>query len=121
MRKIFKSIGLAMTIALVACSPCFAQVIGIQPQGQALYYWSTTANAFVACPNISNVQPVLSSPNPIALYGLNAGLNQWTPVTSCPGSGSGGGVSQIIAGTNVSVSPVGGTGVVTVNSTGGGG
>ena len=35
------------------------------------------------------------------------------------GGGSGGGVSQIIAGTNVSVSPVGGTGVVTVNSTGG--
>jgi len=31
------------------------------------------------------------------------------------------GVTQIVAGTNVTVSPVGGTGVVTVNSTGGGG
>tara|TARA_R100000541_G_scaffold53622_1_gene61779 strand:- start:457 stop:1272 length:816 start_codon:yes stop_codon:yes gene_type:complete len=32
-----------------------------------------------------------------------------------------GGVSQIVAGTNVTISPSGGTGVVTINSTGGGG
>jgi len=32
-----------------------------------------------------------------------------------------GGVSQIVAGTNVTISPAGGTGVVTINSTGGGG
>jgi hypothetical protein len=31
------------------------------------------------------------------------------------------GVSQIVAGTNVTISPVGGTGIVTVNATGGGG
>lgn len=36
------------------------------------------------------------------------------------GGGSGGGVTQIIAGTNVTISPVGGTGAVTVNSSGGG-
>jgi hypothetical protein len=36
-------------------------------------------------------------------------------------TGGGGGVSQILAGTNVTVSPVGGTGVVTINATGGGG
>lgn len=35
--------------------------------------------------------------------------------------GGGGGVSQIVAGTNVTISPVGGTGVVTINATGGGG
>ena len=33
----------------------------------------------------------------------------------------GGGVSQIVAGTDISISPAGGTGVVTINSTGGGG
>jgi uncharacterized protein YrrD len=32
-----------------------------------------------------------------------------------------GGVTQIVAGTNVTISPAGGTGVVTINSTGGGG
>jgi len=31
------------------------------------------------------------------------------------------GVTQIIAGSNITISPVGGTGVVTINSTGGGG
>jgi hypothetical protein len=35
------------------------------------------------------------------------------------GGGSTGGVSQIVAGTNVTVSPAGGTGAVTVNATGG--
>jgi hypothetical protein len=35
--------------------------------------------------------------------------------------GGGSGVTQILAGTNVTVSPAGGTGIVTVNATGGGG
>jgi len=39
--------------------------------------------------------------------------------TANAGSG-GGGVTQIVAGTNVTISPAGGTGVVTINSTGGG-
>jgi hypothetical protein len=65
-------------------------VIGVQPNSQALYYWSTTANAFVACPNSSTALASAATPEPIALYGLNAGLNQWTPVTSCPGTGGSG-------------------------------
>jgi hypothetical protein len=36
-------------------------------------------------------------------------------------SGSAGGVTQIIAGTNITISPTGGTGAVTINSTGGSG
>lgn len=36
-------------------------------------------------------------------------------------SGGSSGVSQIVAGTNVTISPAGGTGVVTINATGGGG
>ena len=35
-------------------------------------------------------------------------------------SGSGGGVTQIIAGTNVTIDPIGGTGAVTINASGGG-
>ena len=35
-------------------------------------------------------------------------------------SGTGGGVTQIVAGTNVTISPVSGTGVVTINASGGG-
>ena len=37
-----------------------------------------------------------------------------------PGGG-GGGVTQLVAGTNVTLSPVGGTGIVTINASGGGG
>jgi hypothetical protein len=40
--------------------------------------------------------------------------------TANAGSGGGGGVTQIVAGTNVTISPAGGTGVVTINSSGGG-
>ena len=36
-------------------------------------------------------------------------------------SGTSGGVTSIVAGTNVTISPVGGTGAVTINSSGGGG
>lgn len=41
-------------------------------------------------------------------------------ITAAASGSSSGGVSQIIAGTNVTISPVGGTGAVTINSTGGG-
>jgi len=37
------------------------------------------------------------------------------------GTGGSGGVTQIIAGTNITISPVGGTGAVTINASGGGG
>jgi hypothetical protein len=41
--------------------------------------------------------------------------------TTASWSAATGGVSQIVAGTNVTISPGGGTGVVTINSSGGGG
>lgn len=41
-------------------------------------------------------------------------------VTTAANGSSSGGVSQIVAGTNVTISPPGGTGVVTINATGGG-
>ena len=41
--------------------------------------------------------------------------------TDEPSLADGGGIRQIIAGTNITLSPTGGTGVVTINSSGGGG
>jgi hypothetical protein len=41
--------------------------------------------------------------------------------TTCTFSGTGSGVSQIVAGTNVTISPSGGTGIVTINASGGSG
>lgn len=52
-------------------------------------------------------------------YSLVADSTQATGVRWSASAGAG--VSQIIAGTNVTISPVGGTGAVTINSSGGGG
>lgn len=46
---------------------------------------------------------------------FSAKAGAWVKVTG--GGGGGGGVTQIIAGTDVSISPVGGTGAVTINNT----
>ena len=48
------------------------------------------------------------------LYGRQDG--SWVEIDNTPG-----GVTQIVAGDNVTISPAGGTGAVTINSTGGGG
>lgn len=51
----------------------------------------------------------------------NLTVDAFGRITSASSGSSTGGVSQIVAGTNVTISPPGGTGVVTINSTGGGG
>ena len=60
---------------------------------------------------------------------ITGSLNSTTPVTSASYAetasyalnAGGGGVTQIVAGTNITISPPGGTGSVTINSTGGSG
>jgi hypothetical protein len=66
-------------------------------------YWDNTIGAFF-------------------IYYNDGTSSQWTQATPAQGGGGGAtGVTQIIAGSNVTISPVGGTGAVTINATGGGG
>jgi hypothetical protein len=66
-----------------------------------------------------------SSVAPIVLSGdstsTSASLWAFRQLLTSSSGGGGGGVTQLVAGTNVTLSPAGGTGVVTVNATGGGG
>lgn len=55
--------------------------------------------------------------NAIGAGGITVSGNISSPYATITGSG----VTQIIAGTNITISPPGGTGVVTINSSGGGG
>lgn len=69
--------------------------------------------------NFEFLSPTLSlTSRKSMLLGFDANGNvEFYPV----GGGGGGGVTQLLAGTNITLSPAGGTGEVTINATGGGG
>jgi hypothetical protein len=57
-------------------------------------------------------------------YVSDGDSNQWVELGFSgivSGASSAGGVTSIVAGTNITISPIGGTGEVTINSSGGGG
>ena len=58
---------------------------------------------------------------PSLVAGTNINITGTFPNQTITATGTAGAVTQIVAGTNVTVSPAGGTGIVTINSSGGGG
>ena len=58
---------------------------------------------------------------PSLVAGTNINITGTFPNQTITATGTAGAVTQIVAGTNVTVSPAGGTGVVTINASGGGG
>lgn len=113
MRRLLIWIGMFVCLTIAAR----AQVIGLDPTPLAFYYWDTTTSAWHACPNNSTAEAYFDTPQAVAEHGFNGSLGQWTPMTTCPVTGAF--VSQIIPGINISISPISGTGVVTINATGG--
>ena len=87
----------------------------INPPARAAFIWN--GSGWIAAPTTATAGAVTIAPPSAALYCYNSSTGQWVPADSLCLGGGGSGVSQIVAGTNVTISPVGGTGAVTVNAT----
>lgn len=104
-------IGLALAIQVAA------QVIGVQPEPLGVYVWDPSADQYDKLANNYNLFPQQNTPEPIAFYGWNATLGQWTPCTaggSCPNPFSANTISSISATLPIQVN--GGQGPVTTGN-----
>ena len=81
-----------------------------------------TTGASTLISGVLNIPNYASSGITLTTTGTSGASTLTGNVLNIPNYASGGGgVTSIIAGTNVTISPVGGTGAVTINATGGGG
>jgi hypothetical protein len=134
-RKIFFSLtaaGFALALIFILCPLARCQVDSMiylkQFAGRANTVGGLVALAMPSCPGRpgSSVVPCILVADP-SLAAWSTGTIP-TLCTSCylwdwrngPPGGASGGVTQIVPGTNITVSPSGGTGAVTVNAAGGG-
>ena len=80
----------AAAALVLAVSFARCQIVGLEPTPFAVYYWDATSSSFLPCTTASALEPNANTPQAVVLNGYNSGLGQWTPNTSCPGSGGGG-------------------------------
>jgi hypothetical protein len=83
-----------------------------------MYTLDISGTAFVSSLTISSLNMIDTTTNNINFLTTSSGvlLLNGAGIT---GGGGGAGVSQIVAGSNISISPAGGTGIVTIDATGG--
>jgi hypothetical protein len=78
-----------------------------------------TANNVTGIVAVANGGTGTTTPSLVA--GTNINITGTFPNQTITATGTAGAVTQIVAGTNVTLSPAGGTGIVTINASGGGG
>ena len=105
----------------------YSDLSGLPTLGTAAATASTDyATAAQGATADSAVQPtdsidVLADVDTTTAAPTNGQVLEWNGTNWVPATIAAGGVTSIIAGTNVTIDPVGGTGDVTINATGGGG
>lgn len=112
-----RAVLLLLGAALLGLCAASAQVIGLQPTPIGLYEWNPNTAQWQANTSSSTSEPLATTPQAYAFYSFNATLGQWVPCTTtaaCLNTG----VTQLLAGTGISLSPSGGTGAVTITNTG---
>jgi hypothetical protein len=82
------------------------------------YSLDISGSAFVSTLKLSSLQMIDTFTNTTNFLTVSSGVLQLNGAGITGGSG-GAGVAQILAGTNISLNPAGGTGVVEINATGG--
>jgi hypothetical protein len=111
--KLFYYVGGSFTVQKTT----YADASGATPNPNPIVLNSSgrpTANAFLVVNEPYNIQLTTTDSTTV--------LNSWGNVQVSTGGGGGSGaVNQILAGTNVTISPLSGTGTVTINATGGAG
>ena len=118
-----RSIAQALVILLCGALGASAQgIVGLNPTPVGLYQWNSSTNQAQPITNGYGSFALSSPPQPMMFYGWNASLGQWVPCTiQQPCLAASAAVTQIIAGTNITISPSGGTGAVTINAATGAG
>ncbi len=95
-------------------NPGSGHVLTYNTQSGQLFY--TASSAIGGGPSVSTGSLLTTASVSLNTITFTKGDGSTFPITVDTGSGGGGGVTQIIAGQNVTISPTSGTGSVTINS-----
>jgi len=94
--------------------------VGTPTAASAITEITSTTKGFLPPRMTTTQKNAIASPaTGLVVYDTTLNALNFYNGTSWSSGGGGGGVTQIVAGTNVTISPAGGTGAVTINSSGG--
>ena len=94
----------------------------LTPNTSSILDLTSTTKGFLIPRMTTTQRDAIATPaTGLQIYNTTTNANNYYNGSAWVSAEGGGGVTQIVAGTNVTISPAGGTGVVTINASGGGG